>query len=527
MKKRVAFVSFLILIMFLLCMIKLCFIISSKEYMSVFSENGKYTVTAGHIDGMIYDKNMNPLVNRKKVYKAVVIPNPESISKIRKYVVDKEKFSENIKTGKPFVCKVTENNFESDDIYVFEIPLRYSDDDLAVHITGYTSDGSGVCGIEKTYDPVLRGNGKDVEITFSSDAQGGVLRGRDISVSDENVESGVVLTLDSDIQKICEEVCGNVKKGAAVVMDVKSGDILAMASFPLYKRSEISKALENEDSPLLNRALCAYSVGSVFKLVTCAAAHELGTDKNFMYECDGKITIDGSDFHCHNLDGHGKQDVSKALVNSCNPFFIELGKRIDSDYFLKTAMRFGFGREIVLSGDILSDSGTLPSLSDIEKSGEKANFSFGQGKLTATPLQVAQFTCAIANGGNMPAAKVIKGYTSDGKTIKNRKKDISAEVMSKETSLYLRSLMKDVVYKNDETKAKPFYTSAGVKTSTAQTGRFDLNGKELNNAWLTGFFPANNPEYAVTVLVEDADSGNKDAAPLFRKIADRIYKLKG
>ena len=99
--------------------------------------------------------------------------------------------------------------------------------------------------------------------------------------------------------------------------------------------------------------------------------------------------------------------------------------------------------------------------------------------------------------------------------------------MSKETSLYLRSLMKDVVYKNDETKAKPFYTSAGVKTSTAQTGRFDLNGKELNNAWLTGFFPANNPEYAVTVLVEDADSGNKDAAPLFRKIADRIYKLKG
>ena len=527
MKKRVAFVSFLILIMFLLCIIRLCFIISSKEYMSVFSENGKYTVTAGHIDGMIYDKNMNSLVNRKKVYKAVVIPNPESISKIRKYVVDKEEFSENIKTGKPFVCKVTENNFESDDIYVFEIPLRYSDDDLAVHITGYTSDGRGVCGIEKTYDPVLRGNGKDVEITFSSDAQGGVLKGRDISVSDENVESGVVLTLDSDIQKICEEVCGNVKKGAVVVMDVKSGDILAMASFPLYKRSEISKALENEDSPLLNRALCAYSVGSVFKLVTCAAAHELGTDKNFMYECDGKITIDGSDFHCHNLDGHGKQDVSKALVNSCNPFFIELGKRIDSDYFLKTAMRFGFGREIVLSGDILSDSGTLPSLSDIEKSGEKANFSFGQGKLTATPLQVAQFTCAIANGGNMPAAKVIKGYTSDGKTIKNRKKDISAEVMSKETSLYLRSLMKDVVYKNDETKAKPFYTSAGVKTSTAQTGRFDLNGKELNNAWLTGFFPANNPEYAVTVLVEDADSGNKDAAPLFRKIADRIYKLKG
>ena len=527
MKKRVAFVSFLILIMFLLCMIRLCFIISSKEYMSVFSENGKYTVTAGHIDGMIYDKNMNPLVNRKKVYKAVVIPNLESISKIRKYVVDKEEFSENIKTGKPFVCKVTENNFESDDIYVFEIPLRYSDDDLAVHITGYTSDGRGVCGIEKTYDPVLRGNGKDVEITFSSDAQGGVLKGRDIFVSDENVESGVVLTLDSDIQKICEEVCGNVNKGAAVVMDVKSGDILAMASFPLYKRSEISKALENEDSPLLNRALCAYSVGSVFKLVTCAAAHELGTDKNFMYECDGKITIDGSDFHCHNLEGHGKQDVSKALVNSCNPFFIELGKRIDSDYFLKTAMRFGFGREIVLSGDILSNSGTLPSLSDIEKSGEKANFSFGQGKLTATPLQVAQFTCAIANGGNMPAAKVIKGYTSDGKTIKNRKKDISAEVMSKETSFYLRSLMKDVVYKNDETKAKPFYTSAGVKTSTAQTGRFDLNGKELNNAWLTGFFPANNPEYAVTVLVEDADSGNKDAAPLFRKIADRIYKLKG
>lgn len=532
MQNRISVVNILFIILFFLCMVKLYYIISTDKYTSVISNNGSYTVVAGNTSGNIYDQNMFPLVNRKYVYKAVINPTVESIAEIRPYIVDideednKKIFEEKIKNKKPFVCSVSKKTFESEDIYVFSLPIRYSDDDIAIHITGYTSDGVGVCGIEKTYNSVLRGNSKDCTVSFKSDASGSVLKGENVLISNEKVTEGVVTSIDSTIQKICEDVCTDTEKGAVVVMDPKNGDILAIASFPEYKRSEIAQALENENSPLINRALSSYSVGSIFKLVTCAAAYESGIADNFSYDCNGKISIDGSDFHCHDLSGHGLQDIKKALVNSCNPFFIELGGRLDSKLFLQTAQKLGFGREIVLTGDISSSSGTIPSSFDLESSGEKANFSFGQGKLTATPLQVAQFTCAIANNGTMPAARLIKGYTYDGINIESEKQVIEADVLEDETADYLKKLMKSVIYDNKETKAKPVYTTAGAKTSTAQTGIYNQNGIEYNNAWVTGFFPFDDPKYVVTILVEEASSGNDDAAPLFREIADEISREK-
>ena len=138
---------------------------------------------------------------------------------------------------------------------------------------------------------------------------------------------------------------------------------------------------------------------------------------------------------------------------------------------------------------------------------ERGNFCFGQGKLTATPVQITRMTCAIANYGMLPEVRLIKGVTEDGEMPDESEAVSGEQVLSTETAEKLRLMM---------------IGAAGAKTSTAQTGRFDENGVEYCHGWITGFFPANIPEYAVTVLAEDGGYGNEAAAPVFKEIAEGI-----
>ena len=156
---------------------------------------------------------------------------------------------------------------------------------------------------------------------------------------------------------------------------------------------------------------------------------------------------------------------------------------------------------------------------------ELANFSFGQGKLTATPLQITQLTCAIANNGKMPILRMIKGLTPDGEKPVVEKKPQISEVMSEKTAEKIRNMMVLAVTGNKRSKAKSSKISVGAKTSTAQTGHYNDEGEELCHAWITGFFPAKEPKYAVTVLIENGGYGNDAAAPVFREIAEKITDL--
>ena len=124
----------------------------------------------------------------------------------------------------------------------------------------------------------------------------------------------------------------------------------------------------------------------------------------------------------------------------------------------------------------------------------------------------------------MPVLRIIKGLTKDGETIENEKEPQYAYVLEEYIAESLKNMMTAAVYDNETANARPQKTTAGAKTSTAQTGRFNEDGLEICNAWVTGFFPSDNPEYAVTVLVEDGGYGNDSAAPIFRKIADEITK---
>ena len=486
-------------------------------------KNAELTIIAGESQGTVYDRNLRPLVNAESEYKAVVVPTAVNVDETAEYALDRDKFISRCSEGKPFVFYCKADTPESDGLTVFELPVRYSEHQTACHIIGYLSDDKGADGIEYAYDSILRNQNSENSVTYIMDGFGHVMigDGKKVTRSDA-VKGGAVTTLDADIQRICEEC--NVKKGAIVCADIANGDILAMASFPKYDIAELDKAVNDKDCPLINRALYSYSVGSIFKLVTAAEGIEEGFG-GMMYDCSGNTDVSGQLFNCHKSDGHGLQDMKAAMTNSCNTYFINLAQCLDTVKLRERAYNMGFGRESLLCSGITGSAGVLPTVGDLQIPAELANFSFGQGRLTATPLQITQLACAIANDGNMPILRLIKGLTVDGEYIAGVKEPRLTQVMEKETAVQLRKMMVSAVRDNKRSNARSRKVSVGAKTSTAQTGRFDEKGEELCNAWITGFFPSRKPKYALTVLIEDGGYGNDAAAPIFRQIAEAIINL--
>jgi penicillin-binding protein 2 len=514
-------ISFSLLFIIIIC--RYFLIMSDTEYMETGLIQSTVTVTVDSGDGTIYDRNMTPLVNSETEYIAVAVPQALDRNKTAQYAIDKEDFLNKYDTGETFTFRCTEDTEESEGLTVFSVPVRYSENQLAQHLIGYVSEDGGVSGIEAAYDKILRNyDREDNSVTYITDGYGRVLIGEEKSVVYSGTDySGVVTTLDSDIQRICEEEGAEIEKGAIVVSEIGTGDIVGLVSFPEYSVYDLESALEDENSPMINRALYSYSVGSVFKLVIACESIEEGYG-GFIYECNGYTDVNGKIFRCHDYDGHGIQTMTAAITNSCNPYFISLGSMLDVEKLRARAFTLGFGREIHLCSGITAADGVLPTVEELSVPAELANFSFGQGVLTASPIQISQMTCGIANGGNMPVMRLIKGITADGENIENEKNPQFAYTMEKETADKLCQLMVSAVELNEDSNARSEKISIGAKTSTAQTGRYDSDGTELYNAWITGFFPANNPIYAITVLVEDGGYGNDEAAPVFRRIAERI-----
>lgn len=515
---------------FFVLFVGLCFnyyrIAMKREHVQTARTNAQFTVIAGKSEGTVYDRNLKPIVNAGRKHIAVAIPTFLDRDSVAEYATDKDDFLEKFDKGQPFTFECKEDTPDSDGLTVFEIPERYAENQPAQHVIGYLSQGEGVAGIEYAYNKVLRNDYGENSVTYNTDGFGQILIGDGKKIIRSTAEkSGVVTTIDIDIQKICEEAGKNIDKGAIVVADVKTGEILAMASFPTYSVDDMENALSDERSPLINRALYSYSVGSVFKLVTSAQAimNHFG---GYVYNCTGQEDIEGKIFNCHKTDGHGMQNLSEAITNSCNTYFINLSRILNVKKFRELAYNLGFGREIHLCSGMTASGGVLPTLEDLMIPAELANFSFGQGKLSATPLQITQLTCAIANNGKMPVLKLIKGMTPDGKDVLNEKNPQHSEVLERSVAKQLREMMISAVADNENSNARTVYTTVGAKTSTAQTGRTDKNGEELCHAWITGFFPADKPQYAVTVLVEDGGYGNDVSAPVFREIADRVSQEK-
>lgn len=488
---------------------------------------GKYHLHLQLSSGTIYDKNMVPLNQSEEAVYAVVNPTPEAAASVFAMVQDRDALKAHLQKKAPFLCKLTGMPAKNQNVIILQGTENPAGTLPAQHLLGYQQNGKAVAGIEAAYEEWLGACGTSADLSFTVDANGSVLAGAEQSNLITGAQGGgIVTTLQAEFQKIAEDALASAENaGAVVVMNCKTGEIAACASSPVYNPDHLAEALGREDAPFVNRALSAYSVGSVFKLVTAAAALENGFNPRYMYTCTGDITVRGQRFRCHKWDGHGLMNMQQALIQSCNPYFISLSRLLTPEIMHDTAAAFGFGTETVLANELCGAAGYLPSVRELQIEAEKANMSFGQGKLLATPVQIAAMTACIANNGIYSSPTLIRGLTSDGKTLIPSEAEAPRRVISEKTAKYLRRMMTAVIGQSKTTKGKPSNVRAAGKTSTAQTGQFDENGAEYCHAWMTGFFPVSQPEYAVTVLIEKGGSGNDAAAPVFRSVIEQITAL--
>lgn len=481
------------------------------------------TVIISSERGKIYDRNLSPITGRKEKLIAAISPTASllTVPSVCDSIKDLE---EKISKGHPFVAEVKEE-IDTDFAKSFYVPVRYSDS-FCCHLTGYIdkSSGKGLSGIEKAYNSFLEESSGTLSVTFEVDAYARALPGLNKYINDDGFSSkaGIVLTVESKAQKECEASLANskIESGCAVVMHIDTGEIYALASVPTFDRNDISKSLKKINSPLLNKALQSYSVGSIFKPILAACALENGISETTIFNCTGSITIGDTVFKCYNEKAHGKVDMKKALENSCNTYFINLLNKMDLREVLETLKKMGFNSKTELCDGLYSEGSRLPLLSELSSLGEKANFSFGQGKLLASPLQILCAYHTLATG-NYVKPSIIYGFTNEQGLLKKEKKEESVKIFSTQTVNKIKDMLFSVVENGNATNAKSDILSLCGKTGTAQSGSYE-EGKEILRTWFAGFFPYENPHYIVVVLNEKGTGGNYDCADVFRNICEKI-----
>lgn len=474
--------------------------------------------------GNIYDKNGLRLTGGEEYFANVFLPSEKSIIKFAQETngVEREKGLKTLRQNKPTVVFKKEK-ISGSGIYSFPTTKRYSDDLYLGQLIGYTnSENIGVYGLEKYFNEILYSD-RSKTASFNVAASGDFLLGESPTVKNGNSKGNLFLTIDKNIQKICANSTAEMEKGGVVVSEISTGKILALLSKPGLSAEDLVSAINNKSQPFINRTLSAYSVGSVFKPVVAAAMLE-NNKGSFCYNCKGNTKILGIDFHCNNLNGHGKLNLKEAIAHSCNTYFFNGANTVSSTALHNIAVSLGFGSPIDLSGGVKASAGKLTTLDQLKKSKANiANFSIGQGNIALSPLVLCNLYSAIANNGEYYTPNLIEGYTNNKKFISNESSK-KVVVFSKATAATLKEDLIYAIYTGTGKAAKPNYGGAGGKTATAQTGQYK-NGKEILNSWFCGFFPADKPKYTVVVFCEDGVSGSKDAAPIFKNIADQMFLL--
>jgi len=420
---------------------------------------------------------------------------------------------------------------------------------LASHIIGFTgSDNQGLEGLESYYDDILSGTqGKILKLTDATGTDMGT-EGEDY-IAAENGDD-IVLTIDMTVQAIAEKhlaqacidnVCTD--GGNVIIMNPKNGDILAMATYPYYNLNapyEINNdelkgiwdTLEGSEKNnyLLqmwrNKAISdTYEPGSTFKLVTSSAALQEGitdTDNSGEYNCSGSITIAGARIKCWRYyRPHGSQSLRQALMNSCNPVFIGIGQKLGVATYYDYLEKYGLLSKTGI--DIPGEANSIFLKEEKVGPVELATISFGQ-RFEITPIQMIKVVGTIANGGQEVNPRLVKGII-DSKT--GEKTEIAVEegqqVISKETSTKVLSMMQTVVDEGTGKNAQVIGYNIGGKTGTSEDG---VNtGKRI--ASFVGVADITDPEVAIIVILynptgEGGHQGGGVAAPLAGKILGEV-----
>ncbi len=407
----------------------------------------------------------------------------------------------------------------------FTVNKRYSDNQICTHFIGYlNAEGEGVSGIEKDYNSFLSSIKNEIKITYNLDAKGNLLlgNGTNIDKSGINETDGVVTTIDAVAQNSVKKYCGELTRGAVVLLDSETAEIRAAESIPSINENNLEESLNSGQDAFLNRCISNYSVGSIFKIIVCAAALESGYHENYTYECSGFIDSGGIRFNCHKLDGHGKLSMKEAMQESCNPYFINLAKKIGYKKILDMCKKMGIDESIVLSDSIICEAGNLPSTKILSSPAGLSNFAFGQGELLSSPLKFCQIYAAVDNNGILNTPTFIKGTIRNGVFKENEDHTNPIRIFSKKTAQIIKKFLTATVIDGTGKNAYSNHFSVSGKTATAQTGRYQGN-KEILYSYFVGSFEIKDKKYTMLVMKEDGNSGSTDCAPIFKKISEDIF----
>ena len=401
----------------------------------------------------------------------------------------------------------------------------------------------GKVGIERQFEDVLRGSAGVMKVEVN--ALGRVMRNLDRKEGKPG--SNIQLTVDTELQAYIQARLGS-ESASAVVMNCKNGEILAIASSPSYDPNKFVKGIsysdfnelrENELRPLASKTVQdAYPPGSTFKIVTALAALEaniISPKDNF--SCDGKMEISNRFFHCWKKGGHGEMDLAKSLIESCDVYFYELALKVGIDRINEMATQLGLGIQHDVPMSAIT-KGLVPSrewkLKNREQEwlvGDTVNASIGQGYVLSSPLQLAVMAARLASGRNV---KPMLTKSINGQNVHDDKEFEDLKVDKANLNIIRKALFKasndrrGTAYGSRIINNK--YRMAG-KTGTSQvrnitdaerengvTKNEDLPWKRRDHALFINFAPYDDPEIAVSVVVEHGGAGSKSAAPIARDI---------
>jgi len=587
-KQRIIGLMICVLAAFIILFVRLIYlqIIMGAELRQLSLNNSIRLQSIDPPRGRVYDRNRSVLVNNRPSFDVSIIlkdadPVEQTIEKLSEYIqippvelMSVIKNTKSFSSYKPILLKqdIGRDALAALEVHKYDLPgvavkvnLRrnYINNQYAPHLLGYLSqinsselksgnypgcrsgDLIGKFGVEKTFENFLRGKrgGRQVKVN----ANGQVVR--ILKTVDAEPGYDVFLTIDQDVQKKAEQLLEGIV-GAVVAMEPTSGRILAMASSPSFdqnyfvggiSRENWADLISNPFRPMANRAIQGeYPPGSTYKIITALAGLEEGViDAETTFNCPGYYRFGNRVYRCWNRGGHGKVEIIKALEESCDVYFYQVGKLLGVDRLAWYAKAAGLGSPTGIHLDHES-SGLIPTAAWKKKrppfeawqKGETLSVAIGQGFNLASPMQMAVVMSAVANGGSRYKPIILEAVKKfDGQLLFKQTPKVVGRLPISEDSLQLvQSGLWQVVNGERGTARRIRLTDFHISGKTGTSQVVSRKGNEQvdkdrvvpahlrAHAWFVAYAPSETPRIAVSVVVEHGEHGSGAAAPIAKEI---------